>query len=183
MPDVTAEGSAKGSAKIDGKVSEMAELREICRNDSQSSPALDACYGQIGISARGRRRAVPRSCQESAYAPASNDWRAQYAREFGLKTYRRGVGMGGMQVPPFRRPISSGSLLADCDLALASRVSHTSNAAKTVTTTPIATSTIMASLFWNPSSHGDTISPIPARRRHHSSRPQRPQARRSIAPQ
>ena len=56
--------------------------------------------------------------------------------------------------------------MATCRLS--SRVSHTSKAAKTATTTPITTLMIIASLFWKPSSQGDTISPMPARRMNHS---------------
>ena len=59
----------------------MAELREICGNDSQSRPALDACYGQIGISAVAAAARYQGHAKNLAYAPAPNDWCAQYARE------------------------------------------------------------------------------------------------------
>ena len=77
MPDVT----AKGSTKTDGKVSEMAEPREIRGSDSQSRPALDACYGQIGISAVAAAAQYQGHAKNLAYAPAPNDWRAHYAKE------------------------------------------------------------------------------------------------------
>jgi len=77
MPDVT----AKDIAKNDGKVSEMAELREICGNDAPSRPALDACYGQIGISAVAAAAQFQGHAKNLAYAPAPTDWRAQYAKD------------------------------------------------------------------------------------------------------
>ena len=77
MPDVT----AKSRAKTEGTVSEMAELRDLCGSDSQPRPALDACYGQIGISAVAAAAQYQGHAKNLAYAPAPNDWRAQYAKE------------------------------------------------------------------------------------------------------
>ena len=77
MSDVT----AKIDAKSDRKISQMAELREVSGHDPQPRPALDACYGQIGISAVAAAAKYQGNAKNPAYAPASNDWRVQYAKE------------------------------------------------------------------------------------------------------
>jgi hypothetical protein len=91
MPDVSAkdaakdaaknEGAAKNGVKAHGTISQMAELREICGSDPKPRPALDACYGQIGISAVAAAAQYQGNAKNPAYAPAPNDWRAQYAEE------------------------------------------------------------------------------------------------------
>ena len=72
---------AQTDAKSDGKITQMAELREVSGRDPQPRPALDACYRQIGISAVAAAVKYQGNAKNPAYAPAPNDWRAQYAEE------------------------------------------------------------------------------------------------------
>jgi hypothetical protein len=71
-------------------MSQTAERDEISgTNMSQpapsepASPALDACYGQIGISAVAAAARYQGTAKNLAYAPSSNDWRwrLRYAEE------------------------------------------------------------------------------------------------------
>ncbi len=71
MPDVT--------AKSGEEMSQMAEIREVSESDSQSRPALDTCYRQIGISAVAAAAKYQGTAKNAAYAPAPTDWRAQFA--------------------------------------------------------------------------------------------------------
>ena len=71
MPDVT--------AKRREDMSQTAEMRKLSEDHEQSRPALDTCYGQIGISAVAAAAKYQGTAKNSAYAPASTDWRAQFA--------------------------------------------------------------------------------------------------------
>ncbi|MGN6749867.1 MAG: hypothetical protein ACTHJS_14865 [Xanthobacteraceae bacterium] len=64
-------------------MSQTAERREISGSDAQSEPrpALDACYGQIGISAVAAAARYQGTAKNLAYAPTPTDWRLQYAEE------------------------------------------------------------------------------------------------------
>jgi hypothetical protein len=72
-------------------MSQTAECDEISGRDAQArpapteptSPALDACYGQIGISAVAAAARYQGTTKNPAYAPTSNDWRwrLRYAEE------------------------------------------------------------------------------------------------------
>jgi hypothetical protein len=73
MPNVTAAG--------DGTTSQATEGHEISGSDAQVRPALDARYGQIGISAVAAAARYQGIAKNPAYAPAPNDWRLQYADE------------------------------------------------------------------------------------------------------
>jgi hypothetical protein len=70
MPNATAERNRT--------MSQTAERHEI---SGKARPALDACYGQIGISAVAAAARYQGVAKNPAYAPASNDWRLQYAEE------------------------------------------------------------------------------------------------------
>jgi hypothetical protein len=80
MRNATAEGN--------GTTSQTAERDEISgahqSTDSQPTcPALDARYGQIGISAVAAAARYQGTAKNPAYAPTSNDWRwrLRYAEE------------------------------------------------------------------------------------------------------
>ena len=73
MPNVT--------AARNGTMSQPAEGHEISGSDAQVRPALDARYGQIGISAVAAAARYQGTAKNPAYAPAPNDWRLQYAEE------------------------------------------------------------------------------------------------------
>jgi hypothetical protein len=72
-------------------MSQTAERDDISGSDAQArpgqseptSPALDACYGQIGISAVAAAARYQGTAKNPAYAPTSNDWRwrLRYAEE------------------------------------------------------------------------------------------------------
>ncbi|HET8918335.1 MAG TPA: hypothetical protein VFN27_01525 [Xanthobacteraceae bacterium] len=62
-------------------MSQTAEGHEISGSDAQAQPALDARYGQIGISAVAAAARYQGSAKNPAYAPAPNDWHLQYAEE------------------------------------------------------------------------------------------------------
>jgi len=70
MPDVT--------AKLDRTTSQTADAQGI---SGDNRPALDARYGQIGISAVAAAVRYQGLTKNLAYAPASNDWRIHYAEE------------------------------------------------------------------------------------------------------
>jgi hypothetical protein len=71
MPDATAE--------LAGTTSQTSDAQGISGNSSRL--ALDARYGQIGISAVAAAVRYQGLAKNQAYAPASNDWRTHYARE------------------------------------------------------------------------------------------------------
>jgi hypothetical protein len=73
MPNTTAER--------DRTMSQTAERHEVSGRNGQARPALDACYGQIGISAEAAAARYQGVAKNPAYAPAPNDWRLQYAEE------------------------------------------------------------------------------------------------------
>ncbi len=78
MPDVT--------TKTNRTMSQTAERQQISGSDgqaqsSQSGPALDARYGQIGISAVAAAARYQGAAKNPAYAPTPYDWRLKYAEE------------------------------------------------------------------------------------------------------
>ena len=73
MPNATAQGNRT--------MSQTAEPHEISGSNGQPRPALDACYGQIGISAVAAAARYQGVAKNPAYAPTPNDWRLQYAEE------------------------------------------------------------------------------------------------------
>lgn len=73
MPDATAE--------MNRTMRQTAELRKVSGASSPNEPALDACYGQIGISAVAAAVRYQGLGKNAAYAPASTDWRARYVEE------------------------------------------------------------------------------------------------------
>jgi len=73
MPNATAERIRT--------MSQTAERHEISGGNGQARPALDACYGQIGMSAVAAAARYQGVAKNPAYAPAPNDWRLQYAEE------------------------------------------------------------------------------------------------------
>ncbi len=78
MPDVT--------AKTNRTMSQTAERHQIPGSDGQaqsvqSRPALDARYGQIGISAVAAAARYQGAAKNPAYAPTPYDWRLKYAEE------------------------------------------------------------------------------------------------------
>jgi hypothetical protein len=73
MPDATVE--------LDGTISQTADAQGISGDSSPARPALDARYGQIGISAVAAAVRYQGLAKNLAYAPASNDWRIHYAEE------------------------------------------------------------------------------------------------------
>ncbi len=78
MPDVT--------AKTNRTISQTAERDAISGSDgqvhtAQSRLALDACYGQIGISAVAAAARYQGAAKNPAYAPTPYEWRLKYAEE------------------------------------------------------------------------------------------------------
>jgi hypothetical protein len=73
MPDATAE--------LDRTRSQTADAQGIPSENSPARPALDARYGQIGISAVAAAVRYQGLAKNPAYAPAPNDWRIHYAEE------------------------------------------------------------------------------------------------------
>jgi hypothetical protein len=73
MPNATAEH--------DRTMSQMPERHEISGSNGQDRPALDACYGQIGISAVAAAARYQGTAKNPAYAPTPYDWRLKYAEE------------------------------------------------------------------------------------------------------
>jgi hypothetical protein len=73
MPDV--------SAKTDKLTNQVAEARKISGTNGASRPALDACYGRIGISAVAAAARYQGDTKNPAYAPTPTNWRHQYAEE------------------------------------------------------------------------------------------------------
>ena len=62
-------------------MSQVAEQNKTSGSDAQARPALDACYGRIGISAVAAAARYQGVAKNPAYAPTPNDWRLQYAEE------------------------------------------------------------------------------------------------------
>jgi hypothetical protein len=73
MPNATAEHHKT--------TSQTPERHEISGSNVQARPALDARYGQIGISAVAAAARYQGTAKNPAYAPAPNDWRLRYAEE------------------------------------------------------------------------------------------------------
>ncbi len=78
MPDVT--------AKTNRTMSQTVERDAISGSDGQAHtaqprPALDACYGQIGISAVAAAARYQGAAKNPAYAPTPYEWRLKYAEE------------------------------------------------------------------------------------------------------
>jgi hypothetical protein len=73
MPNATAERNRT--------TSQTAEPREISGSSAQAEPALDARYGQIGISAVAAAARYQGAAKNPAYAPTPHDWRLKYAEE------------------------------------------------------------------------------------------------------
>jgi hypothetical protein len=74
---------ANATAERKGTTSQTAEEREISGSDApaQPRPALDARYGQIGISAVAAAARYQGTTKNPAYAPTPTDWRLRYAEE------------------------------------------------------------------------------------------------------
>jgi hypothetical protein len=66
---------------MDRTTSQVAEGRNISGANRPSLPALDARYGRIGISAVAAAARYQGVAKNPAYAPASTNWRDQYAEE------------------------------------------------------------------------------------------------------
>jgi len=62
-------------------MSQVAEQNKTSGSDAQARPALDTCYGQIGISAVAAAARYQGVAKNPAYAPTPNDWQLQYAEE------------------------------------------------------------------------------------------------------
>ena len=73
MPNVTAE--------LDKRTSQTADAQGVSGDSTPATPALDARYGQIGISAVAAAVRYQGLAKNLAYAPAPNDWRIRYAEE------------------------------------------------------------------------------------------------------
>jgi hypothetical protein len=73
MPDVT--------AKADRTKTQTADVHGVSGVNRSAGQTLDACYGQIGISAVAAAARYQGIAKNPAYAPASNDWRHQYVEE------------------------------------------------------------------------------------------------------
>lgn len=73
MPNATAER--------DRTMSQTPERHEISEGNGQARPALDARYGQIGISAVAAAARYQGAAKNPAYAPTPYDWRLKYAEE------------------------------------------------------------------------------------------------------
>jgi hypothetical protein len=73
MPDV--------NTNAENATSQTAEGRRISEESCVPRPALDACYGRIGISAVAAAARYQGAAKNPAYAPTSTHWRDQYAGE------------------------------------------------------------------------------------------------------
>jgi hypothetical protein len=73
MPDV--------STNAENATSQSVEGRKISQRSRVLRPALDACYGQIGISAVAAAARYQGAAKNPAYAPTSTHWRDQFAGE------------------------------------------------------------------------------------------------------
>jgi len=73
MPDV--------SAKTNKLTNQVAEVRKISGANGVTRPALDACYGRIGISAVAAAARYQGDAKNPAYAPTPTNWRAKYVEE------------------------------------------------------------------------------------------------------
>jgi hypothetical protein len=72
MPDVSTNAEKATSQSAEGRISKI---------DRAPRPALDACYGQIGISAVAAAARYQGDAKNPAYAPTPTHWRDQYACE------------------------------------------------------------------------------------------------------
>jgi hypothetical protein len=72
---------ANATAARDEPMSQLAERGKISGSDAQAGPALDACYGQIGISAVAAAARYQGLAKNPAYAPTPTDWQRRYAEE------------------------------------------------------------------------------------------------------
>ena len=73
MADVTAETART--------TTQAPDLKEVSGVDNSTVPTLDACYGQIGISAVAAAARYQGVAKNQAYAPTSNEWRHQYVED------------------------------------------------------------------------------------------------------
>lgn len=73
MPDV--------NTNAEKAISQTVEERRISEESRVPRPALDACYGRIGISAVAAAARYQGATKNPAYAPTSTHWRDQYAGE------------------------------------------------------------------------------------------------------
>jgi hypothetical protein len=69
------------STNAEKATSQAAEGHKTSAGNRASRPALDACYGRIGISAVAAAARYQGDAKNPAYAPTSTHWRDQYARE------------------------------------------------------------------------------------------------------
>jgi hypothetical protein len=72
MPDV--------STNAEMAISQTPEEHKTS-GENRARPALDACYGRIGISAVAAAVRYQGGAKNPAYAPTSTHWRDQYAGE------------------------------------------------------------------------------------------------------
>ena len=73
MPDV--------HTNAEKTISQTVEERSISEESRVPRPALDACYGRIGVSAVAAAARNQGATKNPAYAPTSTHWRDQYAGE------------------------------------------------------------------------------------------------------
>lgn len=73
MPDV--------STNAEKATSQIADEHKTPGGNRAPRPALDACYGRIGISAVAAAARYQGGAKNPAYAPTSTHWRDQYAGE------------------------------------------------------------------------------------------------------
>jgi hypothetical protein len=73
MPDV--------NTNAENATNQFAEGRGVSEESRVPRPALDACYGRIGISAVAAAARYQGAAKNLAYAPTSTHWRDQYAGE------------------------------------------------------------------------------------------------------
>ena len=70
MPDVTAETART--------TTQAPDLKEVSGVDNSTVPTLDACYGQIGISAVAAAARYQGVAKNQAYAPTSYEWTSMW---------------------------------------------------------------------------------------------------------
>ena len=73
MPDV--------NTNAEKTISQTVEERSISEESRVPRPALDACYGRIGISAVAAAARYQGATKNPAYAPTSTHWCDRYAGE------------------------------------------------------------------------------------------------------
>ena len=160
------------------ETAEVAKKTE--QNDAKTATDDDRayrCYGQIGISAGRGRRALSGQRQESGLCAAPTNWDERTPSD-GRLTRRahdfRPCGEKGDAKSPFSFLIAVMPVAGFDAIWPRSRgwlVAREPNLERRQRRDipPIATSMVMASLSWKPSSQGDTISVRPAIRLSHSS--------------